>query len=111
MMFVVYIIMGLYLFWCLYVLVMGLYRAHLAGRLRGLNRVLAWPVVIAGALIDVVANLTVASLVFWERPREWLVTHRLARHVNTGTGWRHRLARWICDSLLDPFDPTIDGHC
>lgn len=31
----------LYAFWCAYVLVMGIYRAHLSQRLVGLNKVLA----------------------------------------------------------------------
>ena len=35
----------LYAFWCAYVLVMGIYRAHLSQRLVGLNKVLALPVV------------------------------------------------------------------
>jgi hypothetical protein len=100
----------LYAFWCVYVLVMGIYRAHLSHRLVGLNKVLAMPVVALGYLMDVIANVVVAPVVFLDRPREWLVTTRLLRYKRTDTGWRCRLATIICDSILDPFDPT-DDHC
>ena len=64
----------LYAFWCAYVLVMGIYRAHLSQRLVGLNKVLALPVVGFGYLMDVAANLFIAPLVFLDWPREVLVT-------------------------------------
>jgi hypothetical protein len=94
----------------MYVLVMGIYRAHLSHRLRGLVLVLSLPFVVIGFLMDVFANLTIASLVFLEPPREWLVTSRLQRYIAHGTGWRAAKARWICDNLLDVFDPSGD-HC
>lgn len=100
----------LYAFWCAYVLVMGIYRAHLSQRLVGLNKVLALPVVGFGYLMDVAANLFIAPLVFLDRPREALVTARLIRYKRTDTGWRNRLATFICEHLLDVFDPTGD-HC
>ncbi len=100
----------LYTFWCAYVLVMGIYRAHLSQRLVGLNKVLALPVVGFGYLMDVAANLFIAPLVFLDRPREALVTARLIRYKRTDTGWRNRLATFICEHLLDVFDPTGD-HC
>jgi hypothetical protein len=100
----------LYAFWCIYVLVMGIYRAHLARRLAGLNRILGFPVVLLGYAMDVLANLTLATLIFCDRPREWLVTDRLIRYRDFDIGWRGELAAWICDSLLDPFDPT-GNHC
>ncbi len=104
-----YLFAFLWLFWAVYVLVMGIYRAHLAGRLRGLARVLGLPLVVFGYLMDVFANLTVATLVFLEPPREALVTTRLIRLQRTW-GWRGRLANWVCNNLLDPFDPT-GNHC
>ena len=100
----------LWLFWLAYVLVMGLYRAYLARRLTPLTYVLAAPVVVLGFVMDAAANLSIATLVFVEFPREWLVTDRLIR-INRGPdGWRRRLATSICERLLDVFDPTGD-HC
>lgn len=102
--------LGLWLFWGLYILVMGIYRAHLSRRLSRVGYVLGLPWILLGYLVDVLANLTVASIVFVELPREWLVTDRLQRHVIGSFGWRERLASWICNHLLDIFDPT-GNHC
>ena len=100
----------LWAFWGMYALVMGIYRAHLSHRLKGLVLVLSLPFVAVGYLMDVFANLTIASLVFLEPPREWLVTDRLKRHMHKSKGWRFLLAKYICDHLLDVFDPSGD-HC
>ena len=100
-----------WLLWAAYVLVMGIYRAHLAKRLGAFTTALALPWVLLGYALDVLVNLTAASVLFVELPGELLVTSRLQRHVDaTAGGWRHRLALWICDHLLDPFDPT-GNHC
>lgn len=100
----------LWAFWGMYVLVMGIYRAHLSHRLKGLVLVLSLPFVAVGYLMDVFANVTIASLVFLEPPREWLVTGRLQRYIAQGKGWRYVKAKYICDHLLDVFDPSGD-HC
>lgn len=99
-----------YLFFCVYILVMGVQRAHLDGRLHGPLRGLCLPMVALGYAMDLLANVTVASLAFWELPRELLVTKRLQRHLESFAGWRWKLATWICNSLLDPFDPS-GKHC
>ena len=96
--------------WALYIMVMGVYRAHLDKRLTPVTKVLAAPWVALGFAIDVLVNVTFASVVFLEPPWELLVTSRLQRHIQATTGWRHRLATWICDRLLDVFDPT-GNHC
>lgn len=101
----------LWLFWCAYVLVMGLYRAHLARRMSRVTYVLAAPALLVGVLMDVLANIVIASVVFLEPPREWLVTQRLQRHITQDMGtWRGYLAAWVCTHLLDVFDPSGD-HC
>jgi hypothetical protein len=103
-------ILFLWVFWYAYILVMGLYRAHLAKRLTPFTYALALPALLVGYAMDVLANLTIASVVFLEPPREWLVTSRLQRYIAHGTGWRAAKARWICDNLLDVFDPSGE-HC
>ena len=80
------------------------------GRGGMLTKILAAPWVVIGYALDVLVNVTVASLIFWEPPWELLVTTRLQRHIDARYGWRHRRAQWICDHLLDPFDPT-GNHC
>lgn len=104
-----------YACWLVYILVMGLYRAHLAGRLhRGLVTYwLAAPVVVVGFAMDVVLQL-LATVVFLDLPRyqlrEWLLTDRLQRYMAGPDGWRKRWADWICTHALDLFDPR-GSHC
>lgn len=63
-----------------------------------------------GLAYDFAMQVTVFSLLFLDPPREWLVTQRLIRYKRVGSGWRARLATWICESLLDPHDPS-GCHC
>ena len=102
----------LWCFWALYVMVMGVYRAHLSGRLSKAGYVLGLPWVITGYLVDILTQFTLATLFFadWPRRGEWLVTDRLQRYVRIRHGWRYRKAKWICDHLLDVFDPSGE-HC
>lgn len=104
------LVLFLWGFWGLYVLIMGLYRAKLAGKLTKANKVLGAPYLVVGYVVDIVANATYAWWVFEERPRELLVTTRLTRYVNGPAGWRKDKANLICAELLDPFDPT-NNHC
>lgn len=97
-------------FYYMFILVMGIYRAHLTKRLQGIPLWLCLPAVALGYLLDVVSNQTVAALLFLDPPREWLVTSRLQRYKATETGWRLRVAEAICEGLLDVFDPSGE-HC
>lgn len=100
----------LWILWAIYMVVMGLYRAHLDDRLSLSAKVLGAPFLALGLLMDVIGNWTLAWLVFLEPPQEFLVTKRLNRHLRSGSGWRYAVARWLCHRLLDPFDPT-GAHC
>jgi hypothetical protein len=100
----------LYVFWLLFVAAMNIYRVQLAHGLTTTIRVFAAPVVLAAYLVDVIANIFIASVVFAELPREWLVTSRLHRYMTTRTDWRFKASKWLCSQLLDPLDPT-GKHC
>ena len=102
----------LWAFWYLYVLVMGFYRAHLDGRLTKTAWVLAMPAIIAGFTFDLVANWTIATIVFMEPPRRplELVTDRLKRYIAGAPGFQQDRALWVCNTLLDYFDPS-GKHC
>lgn len=89
---------------------MSLYRAHKDKSLTLPMKILGWPLVIIGALVDVIANVTIASLIFWQIPRQFFVTQRLKEYKSIGSGWRYNIATWICSSLLDAVDPNHD-HC
>jgi hypothetical protein len=99
-------------FWYLYILVMGLYRANMDKRLSGLTLWLAYPAVAVGYFVDLISNWTIASILFLEPPRflTELVTDRLSRYIKSGTGYRKAWAMWICQNLLDFFDPR-GSHC
>jgi hypothetical protein len=102
----------LLVFWYIYVLVMGLYRAYLDKRLVGFPLYLSAPALVVGYIVDLFSNWTIASLVFWEMPNRplELVTDRLSAYLKYDTGWRRKLAESICTSLLDYFDPS-GTHC
>ena len=111
MIYALYTALFLWVFWYLYLIVMGLYRAKLKGKLTWPVKVLGAPALIIGIIVDVVAQYTVATVFFLDLPRkgEHLVTDRLQRY-SAGTGWRKAKADWICSNLLDVFDPHED-HC
>lgn len=106
------IILYLICFFYLYVLVMGIYRAYLSERLNRFLLVICLPVLVLGILFDVVANLTIATVVFRKLPREWLVTTRLIKIQNNPLEHVHNkaLAKYICEHMLDVFDPN-GNHC
>ena len=97
-------------FWAVYVLVMGVYRAHLSGRLGTVALILGLPIVIVGILLDVLVNVFIATFLFLDLPREFLMTSRMIRYRNTDKGWRAKVSQYICDNLLDIFDPS-GNHC
>lgn len=66
----------------------------------------AYVVLGIGYVLDALLNLA-SSAIFLELPREILFTGRMQRHIKSG-GWRGRLAKWFCDTLLEPFDKN---HC
>lgn len=59
--------------------------------LRDKHKVAFWVVGVPFAILDVIYNVVIGSLLFMEWPREWLFTTRLKRHVGD---WRvERFAR------------------
>lgn len=99
-----------YVLWMFYLAVMSLMRARDAGKLSRPAYILGLPILWTGLFIDCVVNIFVASVVFLEPPRELLVTSRLTRLVHRNSGWRGKLALWVCINLLDQFDPS-GHHC
>jgi len=70
---------------------------------------------IGGAMIalDFVINIFM-SVPLLEPPRwdrgEFLLSPRLKRHNREDSGWRSRVASWLCEHLLNQFDRSGD-HC
>jgi hypothetical protein len=95
----------LYLFFIMYVASMAMIRAHSEKKLNGLLWVLCLPFVALSIVLDFINNILVFTLLFSELPKEFLVTDRLKRHAKQHT-FRGKLARYIGDLLLNPFDHT-----
>jgi len=100
---------GIYMLWIFFLAVMNLLRAQEAKTLSKTAYVLGLPLLIVGVLVDVLCNIFVATILFLELPQEWVVTKRLGRLI-VDTGWRGSMARFICQNLLDRFDPS-GKHC
>lgn len=100
-----YILIDLYLFFIMYVASMGMVRAHAEKKLNPILWALCLPFVAISIIIDIINNLITFTILFFELPRELLVTTRLKRHYKQPT-IRGKLATWIGDSLLNPFDHT-----
>ena len=112
MTYVLTLLLTLWVFWYLYIIVMGLYRAHLNGQLSWPAKILGAPALVVGYVLDVIMQYTVAAIIWREWPArgEHLVTDRMQRYLAIGHGSRYRKAKWLCEHLLDPFDPT-GKHC
>ena len=108
----------LWCFWVLYVATMAVYRLHLAGDLKAATTsrwtlALCYSLVAVAVVVDVIAQYTVAMVVFLEAPKrgEHLVTDRLQRYMALEVPtWRSVKADWICQHILDMFDPD-KNHC
>jgi len=62
----------------------------------------AWAVSMAiSAVTDILVNVTVLSVLYWELPSNWNETYsyRLGRHVYEQDGIRHRIALVVSDIL------------
>lgn len=103
------LILSLWAFYIFYLACMSLVCGYKRGTLTLASKLLGYPIIAVGLLIDVAMNATIFSLLFFELPREWLVTERLKRHIKQHT-MRAKLARFLCHEILSPFDPSGD-HC
>ena len=96
-----------YALWIFFLAVMSLARAKDSGQLTTTAKVLGYPVLIVGYVLDCFVNMTVMTALLLEIPQETTVTSRLSRHNKESTGWRKAIASWA-EPLLDPYDPSGD---
>ena len=95
--------------WVLYLAVMKLKEAHEREALPPVARSVGYCVLGIGLFNDFVLNIVVCLFVFFELPRNWLLTKTLEMHLTKGSGYRFRVSQWLCQNLLDPFQSG--GHC
>jgi hypothetical protein len=91
---------SMYLLWAVFLAAMDLDEARNAGMLTLPVKILGYPLIVAGLLVDLLVDWGPATLLFLEFPREYTVSDRLGRLVRT-TGWRQSLALWIAMNLLN----------
>lgn len=105
MIWIALLLADLYLFFIMYVASMAMIRAHAEQKLNGVLWALCLPFVVVAWVYDMLHNVTIFAVIFWEVPKEWTVTERLKRYVTLNT-WRGSLARWTGLTILNPFDHT-----
>lgn len=98
------LIYALYIYFCA---LTNLQRVYQANKLTLLGKCFAYPSVVIGVGIDVIVNTFIATVVFMEFPKEWTLSMRLKRYLETGSGYRLAVAKWI-EPVLDPLDPSGD---
>ncbi len=98
-----------FLLWVLFLAVMNLNEAKLAGTLPRAVIVPAYITLGLGLVVDFFVQVTFASVLWLELPRETTVSARVARLIKSGHGYRYDLAVWFRDHLLKPFDRS-GGH-
>lgn len=99
-----------YVFWIMFLAAMNLIGSYRAGTISTIAKVLGYPMIIVGVILDFLFNVIVLTIILVEVPKEWLVTERLARHKWEGEGWRKAFATFFCLKFLDTFDPS-GQHC
>lgn len=67
---------------------------------------------VPGLLADVLFQMTVATVLFWELPKEWTFSMRLTRIIAKRTadkkgvanyGWRVPVAVWVATKIVEPW--------
>lgn len=106
---VVGLLMAFWLLWVLFLAVMHLNDAKRAGTLRGFALYAGYTVLAMGLLVDFVVQMTAATILWLEWPRELTVSGRVTRLLVSGWGYRYKVARWFQRTLLSPFDAS-GGH-
>jgi hypothetical protein len=96
-----------YLLYVFYSAVMNIKRVRDMGKLTTFGKVLGYPTLAIGLVLDLVVNTLVMTFILLELPRELTVTSRLKRHNKDSTGWRLAVVKFF-EPVLDPLDPSGD---
>lgn len=106
-----YGVLGSFLFvvftWVSYLSVMNLMRVR--ATLKWQTLIFAYPIAAVGIVADFLCNVVIGTVLFLALPKDLLLTKRLKRYLERDD-FRGSIAHWICEYLLDPFDPK-GSHC
>lgn len=97
---------AIYLLWVHYAAVMRLLQVRDAGKLTKAIKLIGYPALAIGLVLDFAVQVLICTLLFLELPKEFTVSGRLWRLSNDGSGWRKALALWLRVNLLDALDPS-----
>lgn len=109
MIYAAYALLAFWLLWVLFLATMNLGQAKAEGKLKGFALWAGYTVLSVGLLVDFVVQVTVATVIWLELPRELTVSGRVERLCREGYGYRLALAMWFRHVLLAPFDRS-GGH-
>jgi len=99
-----------YVCWVIFVAIMGLSKAKIAGTLKKPALVLGYPLLFVGLVLDALLNWLIFSVIVLDFPTQLLTTSHLNDCIAGKSPWRKAVALWICQNLLDSFDPHAP-HC
>lgn len=115
----IYIVLGIIIFillltyqtWKSYLAIMSFRRNRAAfNNSTPIAKFMGYTMLVEGLVLDVMMNMIVGTLAFYELPKEWLLTSRCSRHLRGHDKLRKHRATWFCHNWLDPYD--IGGtHC
>jgi hypothetical protein len=118
----VYTFLFMYVTWAMYLAVMNLIEAKKLDKMPLASKIFAYPLATFGIIMDLLLNIVVGTILFLDPPkfRHLLFTARLQEYIDDYMKtdesvkglrkWRQDAALWICENLLDPFDPR-GFHC
>lgn len=109
MLYAAYSLLAFWALWVLFLATMNLGQAKAEGKLKGFALWAGYTVLSVGLLVDFVVQVTVATVIWLELPRELTVSGRVERLCREGYGYRLALAMWFRHVLLAPFDRS-GGH-
>lgn len=109
MIYAAYSLLAFWALWVLFLATMNLGQAKAEGKLHGFALWAGYTVLAVGLLVDFVVQVTVATVIWLELPRELTVSGRVERLCREGHGYRLALAMWFRHVLLAPFDRS-GGH-
>jgi len=105
--FLVFVLLVLWALWVLYIAMMNIKRVAASQAMPIRVMLLVYPTMAVFELVEIVANLVVCTILFWDWPRERHVSDRLRRYYRNPDryGWRMRIVNFL-KPMLDPFDPA-----
>lgn len=97
---------AIWVLWIFFTAVMRLKQVRDEGKLTTAMKVLGYPLLAVGLVLDVLVNVLIGSVLFLEIPQELTLSARLWRLSNGEPGYRQKVSFWIRINLLDAIDPS-----